>query len=140
MYKKNLYLDLWYKISICPSRINKAQNPQGKIGIPQNYISFSFHIEWNVIVATVFLSILNQNKFHLVKNRQENCQFSIQFERKWKYIFLYIHGDIFSRFGNINLRSRKIPPIIIINKPSNMATAIQALAVFHPIWQQLYKL
>ena len=37
------------------------------------YISISFHIEWDMIVVTVFLSILNQREFHLVQNRRENC-------------------------------------------------------------------
>ena len=39
----------------------------------ENYISISFHIEWDMIVMTVFLSILNQMKYHLVKNQKENC-------------------------------------------------------------------
>ena len=39
----------------------------------ENYISISFHIEWDMIVGTVFLSILNQMAFHLVQNRQKNC-------------------------------------------------------------------
>ena len=39
----------------------------------ENYISISFHIEWDVIVVTVFLSILNQIEFHFVQNRKENC-------------------------------------------------------------------
>ena len=44
-------------------------------------ISISFHIEWDMIVVTVFLSImvtvfhwiLNQMEFHLVQNRKEKC-------------------------------------------------------------------
>jgi len=32
----------------------------------ENYISISFHIEWDMIVVTVFLSILNPMEFHLV--------------------------------------------------------------------------
>ena len=39
-----------------------------------------------MIVVTVFLSILNQIKFHLVQNRKES--YPIQCERKWKYSFL----------------------------------------------------
>ena len=39
----------------------------------ENYISISSHIEWDMIVVTVFLSILNQMEFHLVQNRMENC-------------------------------------------------------------------
>ena len=33
----------------------------------ENYISISFQIEWGMVVVTVFLSILNQIEFHLVK-------------------------------------------------------------------------
>ena len=39
----------------------------------KNYVSISFHIEWDMIVVTVFLSISNQMEFHLVQNRKENC-------------------------------------------------------------------
>ena len=39
----------------------------------RNYISISFHIEWDMIVMTVFLSILNQMNIHLFQNRKENC-------------------------------------------------------------------
>ena len=39
----------------------------------ENCISISFHIEWDMIVVTVFLSILNQMEVHLVQNRKENC-------------------------------------------------------------------
>ena len=39
----------------------------------ENYISISCHIEWDMIVVTVFISILNQMVFHLVQNRKENC-------------------------------------------------------------------
>ena len=39
----------------------------------ENYVSISFHTEWDIIVVTVFLSILNQMGFHLVKNQKENC-------------------------------------------------------------------
>ena len=39
----------------------------------ENYVSNSFQIEWDMIVVTVFLSILNQMEFHLVQNRTENC-------------------------------------------------------------------
>ena len=35
---------------------------------------FPFHIEWDMIVCTVFLLILNQIDFHLVQNRKENCE------------------------------------------------------------------
>ena len=39
----------------------------------ENYYSISFQIEWDMIVVTVFLSILNQMEIHLVENRKENC-------------------------------------------------------------------
>ena len=39
----------------------------------KNYISISFQIDWDMIVVTVFLSILNQMEIHLVQNRKENC-------------------------------------------------------------------
>ena len=39
----------------------------------ESYISISFHIEWNMIMVIVFLSILNQIEFHFVQNRKENC-------------------------------------------------------------------
>ena len=35
--------------------------------------NISYQIEWDMIVATVFLSILSQMDFHLVQNREENC-------------------------------------------------------------------
>ena len=39
----------------------------------ENYISICFHIEWDMVVVTVLLSILNQMEFHLIQNRKENC-------------------------------------------------------------------
>ena len=39
----------------------------------ENCISISLHIEWDMIVRTVFLLILNQIEFHLVQNRKESC-------------------------------------------------------------------
>ena len=36
----------------------------------ENYIfAFSFHIEWDMIVLTVFLSILNQMEIYVVQKR-----------------------------------------------------------------------
>ena len=37
-----------------------------------NSYYISFQIEWDMIVETVFLSILNQMEFYLVQNRKEN--------------------------------------------------------------------
>ena len=39
----------------------------------ENYVFISFQIEWDMIVMTVFLSVMNQMGFHLVQNRKENC-------------------------------------------------------------------
>ena len=39
----------------------------------ENYIFISFHIEWDMIVVTAFLPILNQMEIHLVQSRKENC-------------------------------------------------------------------
>ena len=39
----------------------------------ENYVSISFHIEWDMIVVTVFL--LNQLEFPLVQYQKENCYY-----------------------------------------------------------------
>ena len=39
----------------------------------ENYPSNSFYIEWDMIIVTVSISILNQMEFHLVQNPKENC-------------------------------------------------------------------
>jgi len=50
----------------------------------ENYISISFHIDRDIIVVTVFLSILNQMEIHLVQNRKEICHHDhIPFNMKW---------------------------------------------------------
>ena len=49
----------------------------------ENYISISFYFEWDMIVVTVFLSILNQMEIQLAQNRKENCHHDhIPFEVK----------------------------------------------------------
>ena len=49
----------------------------------ENYTSNSSHIEWDIIMMTVFLSILNQMEFYLVQNRKENCHYDhIPFHEK----------------------------------------------------------
>ena len=56
----------------------------------ENCISFSFHIEWDMIVVTVFFSTLNQMDFHLVQNWKENCHHDhIPFNVKgnWNIVF-----------------------------------------------------
>ena len=68
----------------------------------ENSYSNSFQIEWDMIVVTVFLSILNQMEFPLVQNRKENCHHyrklkgklsPVQFERKWNTSFLSVVGS-----------------------------------------------
>ena len=49
-----------------------AGDPQ-RVHYTGKLISISFQIEWDMIVVTVFISILNQIKFHLVQNRKEDC-------------------------------------------------------------------
>ena len=60
----------------------------------EKYISFSFQIEWNLIVVTVFLFIISQMEFHLVQNRKLNRHFDhIPFNLKGKKIlFFYVHN------------------------------------------------
>ena len=58
----------------------------------ENYVSISFHIEWDMIVVTIFFLILSQMDFYLVQNWKENCHneyipFNVH-ERDWKYSFL----------------------------------------------------
>ena len=53
--------------------ITTERRKQSKLRLNwENYISISFHSEWDMIVGTVFLSILNQMEFYLVQNRKEN--------------------------------------------------------------------
>ena len=54
----------------------------------ENYISNFFHVEWDMIVGTVFLLILNQMEIHLVQNRMENCHHEhISFNMKGNIVF-----------------------------------------------------
>ena len=39
----------------------------------RKYFSVYFQIEWDMVVVTVFLSILNQMEFQLVQYQEENC-------------------------------------------------------------------
>ena len=49
----------------------------------ENYISISFHIEWDMIVVTVFLSLLNQTEFHMVQNQKKTVSMIISYSM-WK--------------------------------------------------------
>ena len=56
----------------------------------ENYASNSFQIEWDMIMVTVFLSILNQMEFYLVQNRKENYhQYHIPFYMKGNGILVF---------------------------------------------------
>ena len=57
----------------------------------KNYDSNSFQIAWNMIVETVFLSIMNQMEFHLVQKIERKTVPTIisrSILKKWKYSFL----------------------------------------------------
>ena len=61
----------------------------------ENYTSNSFQIEWDMIVVTVFLSILNTNKwnslwFRKSKGKLSPRSYTIQFQRKLKYSFVSV--------------------------------------------------
>ena len=70
------------------------QNVIASVGIHwENYIFISFHIEWDMIVVTVFLSVLNQMEIHLVQNQKENYHHDhTPFNVKGKYSFLSAHN------------------------------------------------
>jgi len=55
----------------------------------ENYISISFHIEWDTIVVAVFLSILNHMEFNLVQNRKGKLSpqsYPTQCKRKYSFL------------------------------------------------------
>ena len=59
----------------------------------ENSYSISFQIKWDMIMVTVFLSILNQMEFHLVQKSKGELSprsFPIQCERKWNSSFLSV--------------------------------------------------
>ena len=65
--------------------------------LSENCIFVSFQIERNMIVATVFLSILIQIEFQLVKSRKENCRHDhIPFNVKGNgnIVFLSARNDV----------------------------------------------
>ena len=62
----------------------------------ENYIYISFQIEWNMIVVPVFLSILNQMEFHLVRNGKENSHHG--------HIPFHLKGNIVSSVYGVHQR------------------------------------
>ena len=62
----------WEPLGSFPMRHNCDTNWHNRPPLYwENYVSI--HIEWDMIVVTVFLSILNHMKIHLVQNRKDNC-------------------------------------------------------------------
>ena len=56
--------------------------PPGKSGSWENYVSISFHIEWDMIVVTVFLLILKgKTVLKVLKGKLSPRSYSIKFER-----------------------------------------------------------
>ena len=67
----------------------------------ENYIYISFHIEWDMIVATVFLSILNEMEIHSIQNRKENFPHDhIPFNVKGIGNIVFSVKEIFARARN----------------------------------------
>ena len=66
-----------------------AQNVATLQSYGENYIAFSFPIEWDMIVVTVFLPILSQMEFNLVQKLSPRS-YPIHCERKWEYSFLSV--------------------------------------------------
>ena len=75
----------------------------------ENYISISFHIEWDMIVVTVFISILNQMEIHFVQKIEKKMaprSYPIQCEGKWKYSFFSVKRDPFLMYQFRNVIRR----------------------------------
>ena len=53
-----------------PNEITSGSKSKEKLSPQRTSI---FQIEWNMILVTVLLSVLNQMKLHLVQNRRETC-------------------------------------------------------------------
>ena len=75
----------------------------------RNWFPSPFQIEWNMIVVTVFLSILNQIEFHLVQVQKENCHniICIPFNLKgngYQFIWMYLKlwKKVFETLSRLN--------------------------------------
>ena len=78
---------VWKSFSLSSARCYKSS------ACWENSYSISFQIEWDMIVVTVFLSILNQMDFHLVqksKGKLSPRSYPIQCERKWNTSFVSV--------------------------------------------------
>ena len=72
MNKRNSLNGQWARVDIWYSTCTRRPL-HGLIILHWEYLyCISFQIEWDMIMVTVFLSILNQMDIHLVQNRKEN--------------------------------------------------------------------
>ena len=72
----------------------------------ENYISISFHIEWDMIVVRVFLPILNQMESPIGSKSNGKLSprtYPIQCERKWKHSFLSARNSVKNGPRNMDL-------------------------------------
>ena len=60
-----------FKIKFVSAKTHETPSMKHETLMKNSY-SISIPIEWDMIVVTVFLSILNHMEFHLVKYRKEN--------------------------------------------------------------------
>ena len=77
----------------------------------ENYISIFFHIEWDIIVVTILLSILNQMEFHLIQNPKEYCHHD--------HIPFHVKGNgniVFSVYANFVYCNQLREPIVASTK------------------------
>ena len=96
----------------------------------KNFISISFHIEWDMIVVTVFFSILNQMEFHLVQKIEEKLSprsYPIQRERNGKYSFLSVRRNVQTSYFN----PVKLTHLVMFTKKSRalISNTLQLISV-----------
>ena len=106
----------------------------------ENYISISFHIEWDMIVVTVFHSILNQMEFHSVQNRKENCHHGhIPFNLKGIIVFsLYATSYILHTYINCFGKPYSGNAAEFVHLDNWFAITFAALIRFVLIWRQMF--
>ena len=76
----------------------------------ENYTSNSFHIEWDMITVTVYLSILNQMEFHscIISNRNQIVFIIFRLIRDSKQTRLLFNQSEDSKYNLISVRFNKI--------------------------------
>ena len=77
----------------------------------ENYISISFQIEWDVMMVTVFLSILNQMEFHLVQNR---ATMGLQANQVPISSYILVASTTFKQLWNFKRNRKKLKYIYMI--------------------------